>query len=625
MNKSDGCLGWIVAIIAWFILWGMCMKIGDTYNISPFIVLLLIVVVTIIVAVIGIYIHTSSYNRKYNKHYNRVNQIKQKYGLAYKKFVDEYNIKKDYKGNISELSELQKISCREDAVWEEEEKKLIEEKEIRDRKFKLKCDEWKKRAERIKGDYPDAFAMWKENVVKKWPLPLVTDSAICDDENVIKTLDHQIKYNNWQKEQFAFAKQCRDLRDELLDSYGCYTYNIQFDGFDKSRKYKIWQFFANSFCLEEGLDLPPYHIYKNSKLVKEHKVYLPSEQADAIAAYINRLNNEEKTNVYFCPTKDGWDPILYHTLYTNIITSFDNSVDFLDMSNLPLVTMKAEQSDIDKWISSLKRRIIIIDLVTDYNQLMANCKDVIEKTKEKRPLISFISIQKGLSREEITEIIDSKRKKRKEEAKRALEEVFAQSSLVNAVSSWDTLACGLHYSYLFYYYPVTCELEPTQEEWSNRWTIWDFKNTPGKISDSAHSEALDKVIPMLKEKLLTTFKKEWLKYLTLVCIPASSQLKTQARYEEFSKRICSELGMINAYPYITNVTEKVEKRFGGSALDINNLSFDESFFKGKYVLLFDDIITKGESMKNLRKKMEDLGATVVGGISLGKTKHERPI
>ena len=619
MSETNGCLGWFAAIVGWFILWGLCMSIGNTYRISPFMVLFLIVIATVIMAVLGIYIYTSSYN----KHYNRVNHIEQEYGMAYRKFVDENHIKKNYSGKINELSELKKISCRKDAVWEEEEKILKEEKEIKDREFKLKCEEWKKRAERIKGDYPDGFAMWKETEVKKWLVPIVTDSAICDDENEIKSLDQQIKYDNWQKDQVVFAKYCKNLRNELLDSYGCYSYNIQFDGFDNSREYKIWQFFPHSFCLIEDFSYPISHIYKNSKLVKEHKVYLPREQADAIAEFINRLNAEEKTNVYFCPIKDGWDPILYHTLYTNIIASLDDSVDFIDMSDTLSDTMKAEQSDIDKWISSLERRIIIIDLVTEYNQLIANCKEVIEKTKDKHPLISFISIQKGLNREEMTEIINDDRKKRKEEAKRALEEAFAQTSLVNAVLSWDTLTCGLHYSYLFYYYPVTCELEPTEEEWSNRWTIWNFKNTPGKISLEEHQKTLEKVLPMLKERLLSTFQANNLKYLTFVCIPASTQAKTQARYEEFSERICNELMMINAYPYITVIEEKEERHLGGSGLEIKKLSIDKDFFKGKFVLLFDDIITRGDSMKTMKEKMESIGATVVGGLSLGRTKHER--
>ena len=198
-----------------------------------------------------------------------------------------------------------------------------------------------------------------------------------------------------------------------------------------------------------------------------------------------------------------------------------------------------------------------------------------------------------------------------------------EEKLLGSVSSWQTMLGGLKYSYLFYYYPTTCEFEATEDEWENRWLVWDFKNTPNKTSASDHQKALNRIIPMLKEKLVSTFGEDRLKRLTLVCIPASSRAKNKARYEEFSNRICGELGMTNAYPHITVVSEKESKHTGGTGLNIGNLSFDEEFFRDKYVLLFDDVITKGNSMKLFKRKMELLGAKVVGGMSLGKTKHER--
>ena len=35
------------------------------------------------------------------------------------------------------------------------------------------------------------------------------------------------------------------------------------------------------------------------------------------------------------------------------------------------------------------------------------------------------------------------------------------------------------------------------------------------------------------------------------------------------------------------------------------------------------IITKGNSMLSFKRKMEELGATVIGGFSIGKTTHMR--
>ena len=44
--------------------------------------------------------------------------------------------------------------------------------------------------------------------------------------------------------------------------------------------------------------------------------------------------------------------------------------------------------------------------------------------------------------------------------------------------------------------------------------------------------------------------------------------------------------------------------------------------KGKNIILFDDVITSGRSMEQLRARLQKAGANVIGGFSIGKTKHE---
>ena len=87
-----------------------------------------------------------------------------------------------------------------------------------------------------------------------------------------------------------------------------------------------------------------------------------------------------------------------------------------------------------------------------------------------------------------------------------------------------------------------------------------------------------------------------------MCIPASSATKTERRYKEFSSRICNETGMINAYDKIQVISSSAEKKFGGSGILTDNVSFDSNFFRGQYVLLFDDIITKVNPCIDLKEK-----------------------
>ena len=136
------------------------------------------------------------------------------------------------------------------------------------------------------------------------------------------------------------------------------------------------------------------------------------------------------------------------------------------------------------------------------------------------------------------------------------------------------------------------------------------------------------MVAEIKQKLLKSFGEKNLNYLTLVCLPASTHSKNWARYYDFSKRLCSETFMKNAFPFIhimkDGMSKKHPKNHTGQSIQ-PEIKYEEDFFKGRYVLLFDDVITKGETMLRYKKAMEDLGAIVIGGMCLGKTKHERPV
>ena len=638
MSETKGCLGWIAATIGWFFLWGLCISIGDTYKISPFAVLIIMVIGTLVLAGTGIYIYTSAHTKIYNKHVDRVNYIANKYGLAYRKFVDTNKIKKDImSGKITELSELKKISSREDSLWEKEENILREEKEKRDRENKIKWEEWKKNAERIKKEYPDGYEEWAKTEPKKWLYSVVTEPAICDAEEKIKALDKHIVSERWEKAQSDFTSRCYNIAKTFLPNYGRYTYNIPFTKYDTEGKeipgtYKVWQFFCNAMCLED-LDYTYFSTYKEMAstipgLKNKSRYYKPSVYIE-IAKFIKEIaeyyckDQDDTITVLFNYEKD-WDKDVLRFHYKSLLAilsseEYNSRVSCDDT----IILDDYDEKDADNRLLLTDDVIVIIDITTDNNELRNLCKKIITYDKKSHPVITYISLLKAFDKDEMTSLID-KEDKRQAQIKEEKEKEKGIKNLLEAVSSWDTLVGGLHFSYLFYYYPTTCDFEATEEEWANRWIVWDFKNTPGKTSVSDHQKALDKAIPMLKDKLLTTFEADSLKYLTLVCIPASSQLKTHARYEEFSNRICGELGLLNAFPHISVVSEKEERRAGGTSIDTNKLSFDEEFFKGKYVLLFDDVITRGDSMRTFKRKMESLGAIVVGGLSLGKTKHERP-
>lgn len=192
---------------------------------------------------------------------------------------------------------------------------------------------------------------------------------------------------------------------------------------------------------------------------------------------------------------------------------------------------------------------------------------------------------------------------------------------------WERLNGIFLYSWLFYYYPTTCDFDVKGEDDENRKTVWNFKNDPARhIRFYAHKEAIDNLLPRLWNRLKFLYGKNNLKDLTLVCIPASTQVKNKARYESFSMKLCEKTGMENGYEHIHFVKDGISKN------DPNNSSgnsirpevvFDE-WFDGKFVVLFDDVVTKGDTMLYYRQQLMKVDAIVVGGICLGQTRHTKP-
>ena len=233
-----------------------------------------------------------------------------------------------------------------------------------------------------------------------------------------------------------------------------------------------------------------------------------------------------------------------------------------------------------------------------------------------------------VSKEEQRKLEEKLLAKQKREEQRIRLQSTAKDVLVRKAKSWNKLFLNFYYTWLFYYYPTTCDFEAGPQEWNDRYTIWKFKNDPEKrISPKDHEDTLDAVIPKIIQRLNETFGEEYVQFLTLVCIPASTKAKNAARYDEFSNRLCEETGMENGYGHTHVVRDglsknRPENHTGRSIQPV--IEFDKDFFRGKNVLLFDDVVTKGGTMLRYKDILKDKGATVIGGICLGKTKHEPP-
>lgn len=209
-----------------------------------------------------------------------------------------------------------------------------------------------------------------------------------------------------------------------------------------------------------------------------------------------------------------------------------------------------------------------------------------------------------------------------------LEEISA------CVQSWNTIGNMKVFS-MYPYYPTTCDFTIYPAHIRARELIWQFKNgvdphiekptyhnlgTPffNKSQTKRNNSATDSIICDM-QTVLSYFFNEKQKELTLVCVNASSQISHEKRFKEFSSELCNKTGMVNAYPQILITKDGSPKHKGGT--DKAELNWNNEFFKGRFVILFDDVITKGNSMLSYKYKLEEMGAYVIGGITIGKTTH----
>ena len=163
---------------------------------------------------------------------------------------------------------------------------------------------------------------------------------------------------------------------------------------------------------------------------------------------------------------------------------------------------------------------------------------------------------------------------------------------------------------MFSYLPTKYDATPNQ--WRTRGLVWDFKA-------GQHTEYVAK---MIAAEILQHFGC-FAENLVFACIPASNPEANETRYKEFSALVCQYTGAESAYNHIRVNGKRYavhEHHNGEKELKQTYVvDFDEEFFNGKKVIVFDDVITSGNSYVNFSRILDNFGAEVLSGFFLAKT------
>ena len=299
----------------------------------------------------------------------------------------------------------------------------IEKAEEEERR-REKIESLKNRFRNIEIIYPRGVKHWLEINNASKPLNDTQLQKISEEESLVRSYEEKSckeeEIEIWKKEQQVFSKQCRKLRDEQLFGFGCYVYNIDINkyGVSTPERFPVWQMFAHSYCKEEDLDYTNYQSIKNNKHSVESKIVVLSDKhSEKIVSFVDKLNNEEKTAIYFNPINyRNWSSNVYLTTYNIILAKLSNRYRDIIYDPTEEVLM-GRRPNFEEWKSNIERRVVVIDIATENDDLKTVCNKLINELAPIKPLITYISIQKCYDINEMLDIIEKDKKKREEEEK----------------------------------------------------------------------------------------------------------------------------------------------------------------------------------------------------------------
>lgn len=197
-----------------------------------------------------------------------------------------------------------------------------------------------------------------------------------------------------------------------------------------------------------------------------------------------------------------------------------------------------------------------------------------------------------------------------------------QNEYTRLTEEWEHIF-GIPVKFLVPYIPVEDEkwldAKERDERQRNRNLIWNFKYGED-INPGEHQKSMMQISQKLGQVLNDTFGYRT-KGLTLFCIPASEEDIQWRRYYEFSRELCKITGMENSFKYIRINSKRIPVHLGGRGE--KNYILKEEFFKGKNIVLVDDIITTGRSLKKWVAEFEKMEAEVVAALFVGKTREKK--
>ena len=113
------------------------------------------------------------------------------------------------------------------------------------------------------------------------------------------------------------------------------------------------------------------------------------------------------------------------------------------------------------------------------------------------------------------------------------------------------------------------------------------------------------------------------KEYTIVCVPSASMSAYKRRFSYFAAIVARRCRQENAMRHVNIVGERDALHRTADHVvreaDGYRVTLDADFFRGRKVIVFDDLITSGKTAEEFARLLTEAGAEVVGGMFLART------
>lgn len=274
----------------------------------------------------------------------------------------------------------------------------------------------------------EIYSVYERSSIKRGsPVHNTNEKIIKIPEDVFKKFESiSVEYDlmqSWAKRQSEFTDTIPNICKSVAPNFGYYHYTVSMEGVTETGetvayKFKIWQPFYSAHCLSQSIDYWEYgYLKRNAGEISEFlscNRYFNSAGYEQTVALIKALGEDCVVVLADSGLGTTWDAIEeFH--FKNLKDSLTKKgINYLDIRDIEFITQYKPST------------IAVVELLSNNDRLMKTCQDILQQSKQFKPVIVYISLRKEYSEEEVVELVERKVQEKREAEERERREKEAR-------------------------------------------------------------------------------------------------------------------------------------------------------------------------------------------------------